>query len=219
MLKEYRLRRYGPVITTANDIILNNRNNQFLNKYYLLKAFAISKINAGNIEAISEPLEELYKLAPDSEEGITAKRYLDQLKKGEPIVEPDKGIEDKLTGDYKADKRSKHYFILIIPKDKGDVNETKIKISNFNGLFFKNDGLTITDSPLSNEDQLIIIRAFDNFNKSNIYLKSFKSVKAEESLEKIAQDYNHFVINAGNFSELLKSKDLEGYLKFYEDNY
>lgn len=219
MLKEYRLRRYGPVITTANDIILNNRNNQFLNKYYLLKAFAISKINAGNIEAISEPLEELYKLAPDSEEGITAKRYLDQLKKGEPIVEPDKGIEDKLTGDYKADKRSKHYFILIIPKGKGDVNETKIKISNFNGLFFKNDGLTITDSPLSNEDQLIIIRAFDNFNKSNIYLKSFKSVKAEESLEKIAQDYNHFVINAGNFSELLKSKDLEGYLKFYEDNY
>lgn len=220
-LTDYRQRRYGPVITTCNEIIFNYKNNQFLNKYYLLKAYAISKINAGNIESITQPLAELYSIAPDSEEGITAKRYLDQLRKGELIVEPDPvvNLTDLPKGNYTEDKRSKHYFILVSTKEKGDVNEIKIKISNFNSTFFKNDELTITDSPLTQENLLITVRTFDNFNKSNIYFKSFKSFKAEEVLEKTAKEHTILLISTANFSELFKSKDLEGYLLFYEENY
>ena len=71
------------VITQCNAVINNNPKNKYINKYYLLNAFAISKSNISGIEAIKKPLIALYILSPNSEEGIQAKKYLDQLKDGE----------------------------------------------------------------------------------------------------------------------------------------
>jgi len=45
VLKNYRYRRYLMVLTDCNNIITNDTVNPYLNKYYLLKAFATSKLN------------------------------------------------------------------------------------------------------------------------------------------------------------------------------
>ena len=217
VLRNYRRRSYGIVITKCNEIITKDADNQFINKYYLLKAFAVSKVTPGNKEAISDPLEKLYKKSPKSEEGIQAKIYLDQLKDGEDIIEPDP--EDKVESPYIYNPDSKHFFLLSFPNDKGEVNETKIKISNFNGEFFPTDKLSLQDAPLGATHQILVIRSFDDLSKAKIYMTSFESEKARDIMGATATEFEICLINTKNFGELFKSKDIDGYLDFYKENY
>lgn len=216
VMRNYRRRSFGTVITKCNEIIKNDPENKFLNKYYLLKAFAVSEISPGNSDAISDPLVKLYELSPDSEEGQQAKTYLDQMKGGAAIVDPDLGAAKT---PYAYDADSKHFFMLAISSDEGDVNELKIKISNFNGVFFKNDGLSMQDAPLGDAYQILVVRSFKDLELAETYINSFKSRKAKETIENIASEFDICLINTKNFSELFKSKDLAQYLEFYKENY
>ena len=65
--KKYQYRKYGAVITKCNKVINTDTTNKYLNKYYLLKAFAVAQVTPGNTEAISSPLQSLYDLDPLSE--------------------------------------------------------------------------------------------------------------------------------------------------------
>tara|TARA_B110000037_G_scaffold91706_1_gene108250 strand:- start:9665 stop:12319 length:2655 start_codon:yes stop_codon:yes gene_type:complete len=216
VMRNYRRRSFGTVITKCNEVIANDRENKFLNKYYLLKAFAVSEVSPGNNEAISDPLIKLYELSPDSEEGIQAKTYLDQMNGGGGLVDPDPG---GVASPYLYDADSKHFFMLAIPTGKGDAAETKIKISNFNGIFFKNDGLSMQDAPLGDEYQILVVRSFKDLDIAETYINSVKSEKAKETIQMIATEFEICLINTKNFSELFKAKDLATYMKFYKENY
>ena len=216
VMRNYRRRSFGTVITKCNEVITNDPENKFLNKYYLLKAFAVSEVSPGNNDAISDPLIKLYELSPDSEEGLKAKTYLDQMKGGGGIVDPDPGAAQS---PYIYDADSKHFFMLAIPTGGGDAAETKIKISNFNGIFFKNDGLSMQDAPLGDDYQILVVRSFKDLDVAEPYINSFKSEKAKETIKEIATEFEICLINTKNFSELFKAKDLATYMKFYQENY
>lgn len=215
VLRNYRRRSFGVVISRCNEVILNERENQFLDKYYLLKAFAVSKVSPGNVEAISDPLEELYAKSPGTEEGKQAKIYLDQLKAGEQIDAPE--VDPKTSFVY--DANSKHFFLLAFPNDQGDVGEAKIKISNFNKSFYPKDKLTLQDAPVGADNQVLVVRSFDDLQTAKTYLSSFGSDKAKDDIGDMATEFEIAIISTKNFGELFKTKDLEGYLKFYKANY
>jgi len=215
-LDDYRYHRYIKVVTQCNDVINNDKNNTYINKYYLLKAFATSKSNIGGVEAVIKPLEALVALSPDSEEGKVAKEYLDRLKKGESIV-PKDGVDAKV--EYKLNDNSKHLFVLLFPNDKGDINPVKINIANFNTTFFKNDGLKMTNGIVGKNHQTVQINSFDNAEKAMLYLQAFKSTQASEILGKVSTDYSYFVISKANFILFYNNQDLKGYPEFFKKNY
>lgn len=216
VLRNYRRRSYGVVISACNKVIQNEPENQYLNKYYLLKAFAVSQINPGNEEAISAPLLELIELAPESEEGKQAQIYLNKLKKGEAIVEPEIDLKDS---PYVEDKDGKHFFVLFFPTKAGSILDTKNKVSDFNKTFFKTDGLSLQDAPLGAEYQVLVVRSFDDLVKAQIYISSFESDKGAETLGSIPDDYQFALINTKNFGTLFKTREVETYLLFYKQNY
>ncbi len=214
-LRHYRMRNYGQVLVDCNAIIAQPEPSQFLNKYYLLKAYALSRLNPGNLESISEPLKTLYALSPGSEEGIQAKLFLDQIENGEGL-DP---IIVKVDSPFIYEANTKHFFLLSITAGGSDINEVKIKISNFNSEYFRNDGLALQDAPLGGSNQVIVVRSFDDLIKAKTYLTAFQSEKAEELLGTIAKDYEICLISAKNFTELFKIKDVTSYLEFYKANY
>jgi tetratricopeptide (TPR) repeat protein len=216
VMRNYRRRSYGLVITACNEVIQNEPENQFLHKYYLLKAFAVSQINPGNEEAISAPLKELIELAPETEEGRQAQVYLDRLKKGGAIEEP---VIDLKDSPYVVDMDTKHFFILFFPTKAGSILDTKNKVSDFNGVFFDADGLTLQDAPLGSEYQVLVVRSFDDIEAAQTYLRSFESEKGKETLGTIPADFQHALINTKNFGTLFKTRDVETYLLFYKQNY
>jgi hypothetical protein len=99
------------------------------------------------------------------------------------------------------------------------VAETKIKISNFNGVFFKNDGLSMQDAPLGAGHQILVVRSFKDLTEAESYINSFRSEKAKETIKTLATDYDICLINTKNFSELFKIKDIAQYMEFYKANY
>ncbi len=214
LLKKYGRRMYMDVITNATRIIKNQPDNLYLNKYYLLKAFAISKSNIGGVDMVKKTLEELYQLSPDSEEGKQAKIYLDKIKAGQQIVP-----KDNDTPMFTVNDNEKHYFVLIFPEDGGNINQTKIKVSNFNQTFFKSSNLKLQNSVLDQQNQTLVVSPFDNKDKALNYYKAFISTPAKQKLGDTATKYDNFIISQSNYLLLLKNKNLEDYIKFFNQNY
>ena len=213
VLTDYNYKRYFDVITACNKVIAAEPENKYINKYYLLKAKAISKTGVGGPDAVKEPLLILYEKSPDSDEGRAAKAYL------EKIEGPTK-TSDANQPRFKFNKDEQHYFIILVPNDKeASINDTKIKVANFNGSYFAPDNLSITNTILGNTHQMIMVKSFQNLNKGETYNQAFTSAPAKSLLNNTSQEYESFMLSKTNYSILSSSKDLEGYRKFYEENY
>ena len=216
-LENYKYRRYNDVLVKCNQQIAYDSTNEYINKYYLLKAFAIGKTAAGNKEAIASPLKKLYTLSPDSDEGKQAKIYLDKLEAGFTIVKPDTIEVSK--SPYTYDENLEHYFVLVFPSSKGRINSTQNKLSNFNREFFRSKRLQITTAQMGTENQLLVVRKFPNQKTAEQYELTFNSNQSRTSLGSMANDFQSFLINSTNFPILFKSMDLKSYTNFFEDKY
>ena len=218
VLENYRYQRYNRVIQKCNDVIANDTANVYLNKYYLLKAFSIGKSRPGNTPLVREPLEKLYAISPTSEEGVQAKEYLDKLDKGLDIVKPDTAQVEIPSSPYIFDEKVDHYFVLIVPQDAGNIKPIEYRLSNFNSQFHKSKKLKNKTVPLGT-DQLIVVQVFTEKRFADDYTESFGSDTVKPTLGKMAEEYEHFLISAPNFIELIKANDLQDYLDFYKENY
>lgn len=214
-LNNYRFRRYLMVISECNAVIAKDTANAYINKYYLLKAFAISKSNIGGVAAVEKPLRALVALAPESEEGIQAKAYLSVLDGGGKIVQDD--VIKKV--DYKKTENAPHYFVLIFPNDAGDINPTKNRVSNFNTTFFKNENLNMSNGIIGNDVQTVKVKTFANETKAMIYVKAFGTKSSESILKTTAKDFEFFIVSKQNQILFMKNNDLEGYIEYFKENY
>ncbi len=214
--RNYEYRKFGPVVTKCNDVIRTDSSNKYLNKYYLLKAFAISKITPGNTDAIKSPLQELYDRDPQSEEGIQAKIYLGMLNEGQSITNMGSGAADNR---FIINMESQHFFIVVIPNTQGNINPFKIKLSNFNQEYFRNSDLKITNAEMGPRNQILIVRTFENFAAGKPYLSTYKTPQSQLLLGTMASDFMYFMINKKNFGELSTTKNVEAYFEFYKTNY
>ncbi|MBL7898436.1 MAG: hypothetical protein JNJ99_07870, partial [Crocinitomicaceae bacterium] len=183
------------------------------------KAFAISKTSPGNVEAIASPLQDLYKLSPESEEGIQAKMYLDKLYAGGSIVDPDKEMNETIDSPYKVDYAAQHFFILIIPKDAGGAEVPKVKLGNFNSEFFRQKRYTVLSSELNADNQMLVVKTFQSADEGELYVQTFTAPTSSNAVGTMPKDFQGFLITAANFSTLMSLKDLEAYKAFYEKNY
>ncbi|MFT4601754.1 MAG: tetratricopeptide (TPR) repeat protein [Arenicella sp.] len=217
-LEHYRYQRYNNVLARCNTIIATDSTNEYINKYYLLKAFAIGKSSPGNKTAISGPLQKLYDLSPTSEEGIQAKIYLDKLAEGLSIVKPDT-TSTAPQSPFTYDIALQHYFILVFPNDAGNINSTKFKLGNFNKEFYKSQRLKTDNALLGSDNSVLIVRKFTNQEVASGYLLAFDSKQAKTSLGAMSADYEHFIINSDNFKVLFDTQDLKGYQDFYREKY
>lgn len=216
IFRNYQYKKYIKVITACNEVISSNKENKYLEKYYLLKANAISKSGVGGKEAVIKVLRELVILSPDSEEGKQAAIYLTSLNDF-----GDSKSENETLPIYKLNLSEKHYFVIVVPaKDVERINDLKIKISNFNSSYFGNENLTITNTILGTDGgQILLIKSTVNFDKMKVYRDAFKSIPARSLLDSIASEFETLIISKSNFSLLMENKDISEYTKFYSSNF
>lgn len=207
----YELQQYVATITACNEVIFNDKDNKFLNKYYILKAKAISKTGIGGIAAAIAPLEDLIALSPDSPEGKFAINYINNTNNGE-------AVQDKLK--YKASLSEEYFLIIMIPNDKIDqIDDVKIKISNFNSSYFSGDNIKIISTLINDDGQILLIKQFTNFGKAEVYKNAYTSMPAKSLLNNTANEYKFYLITKSNFSILQSTKNIEEYDAFYLENY
>ncbi|HKL03738.1 MAG TPA: hypothetical protein VJ911_08685, partial [Cryomorphaceae bacterium] len=233
--KKYSRRQYSDVIMACNSVIQEEPDNNFLGKYYLVKALTIgARKDAGSYENI---LKEIVTKFSGTEEGEKAAELLGELNKAksrlakekdkpqddDSLADADKGkkddkAEDVNTSMFKVDDGSEHFFAVVFPKTDGNATTIKESIADFHAAYFRTAKLRITNSFIDKDHQIIIVRSFDNAEQAMEYYDTFV-VNSEELKEINEKDYAKFAITTKNFTVLFRNKNADVYEAFFSQNY
>lgn len=185
-----------------------------LPKYQLLYAMSVGKTDS--IGEYKKQLDQIMEMYPATDIYRKAKELSDaigRLQSGDSTTQVRDTREDLFT----FAPTGPHFVIIAFPADKGDVNNIRIQVSNFNQSSYPDKTMDVQTYTLGKE-RLIIVRTFEGKDRANDYLvqvEKFHDVfvgipKAETS---------YFIISAPNYSEMLKQGESGPYLTFYNRYY
>jgi len=111
-----------------------------------------------------------------------------------------------------------HYLGVVIPVEDGGAEKAKAALSDFNRQFFASANLKVTSNLLDRENQLVLVKQFVRKDRAMDYYKVLTSNR-ESMIEFNTSGYKSFVIHTENYVELFKGKDVDGYLRFFDQYY
>lgn len=113
-----------------------------------------------------------------------------------------------------------HYYLVVCPKDKKvDVTELKTKMNKFNQKFFGSKGLTVTQSFITNEYPILLIKTFGTPEEGKAYYQAILTNQSKEIPELEKSGLQHYPISKNNFITLFKKKEIEAYFDFFNAAY
>jgi len=210
-LDRYERGLFYPVITNANNIIENDKENPFLAKYYLLKAFAQAKLNEDK-KTLLPTLDELIAKFPGTNEAKKAKEMKD-------IIE--KGYSTNTLVDLKAKKGIYEYsdneklVMVIFLTDKVNNNVAKTRVAEFNKEFFGKAGLA-TSSKILKDESVIIVKDFKDESQARDYYNTYKRTR-KHLLD--MQNFKILYLTESNFKVLFETQKLAEYEIFFDEFY
>ncbi len=209
----FRQYAYSQVIANCNRVIADEPRNFFRAKYFLLRAMAIG--GQRDVSGFRTALGELTTAFPGTDEARAAGELLAALDRT-----TDQGPNKPLPASastYKAEQ-GQHYFAIIVPNKGNDINSIKDRLSDFNTTYFRQPGMQITNSFLDPEHQVVLLTFFDTKAKAMEFYELFTGTS--DVLAGINdQEFPAFAISPDNYSQLYKSKDVDGYAAFFTENY
>jgi hypothetical protein len=123
------------------------------------------------------------------------------------------------SGQFQIEADQVHYVIFAFPQSV-DLNGIKVGVSDFNRKYFSLEKLNMTNLFLGEDESsrkaLLILRRFNNQGSAlNYYLTADKN-KSELKLDETP--YELFIIGLNNYRELLRIKNTNAYLEFFNTN-
>jgi len=123
------------------------------------------------------------------------------------------------SGQFQIEADQVHYVIFAFPQSV-DLNGIKVGVSDFNRKYFSLEKLNMTNLFLGEDESsrkaLLILRRFNNQGSAlNYYLTADKN-KSELKLDETP--YELFIIGLNNYRELLRIKNTNAYLDFFNTN-
>lgn len=210
----YRQYMFTSVITSCNGVIENEPRNHFLPKYHMLRAMAIGGMK--DMTGFREALSALRVKFPGTDEDRAAGDLLASLDRiAGTTSEPPRKSGTAAT--YTLGQ-GQHYYALIVPNAGSDLNAIKARISTFNQNFIPGTAVEITNSFLDEQHQVVLVSLFASRTNAMDYHALFTS--GNEQLVGINdQGYPAFAITTENYTQLYKSKDVDGYQAFFTEKY
>jgi len=200
----FKNKEYYQTIENCNEAENKYPNSELLAGFLYLKALSFGE--TGNKLKLKENLELLIKEYPKSEQAKAAAPTLDLIINKKFEKEP-----------YSLNRDTLHFYFLLFPKDRFDVNKLKFKFIKLNAESFTQTDFTVSIQSFDDDSDFILIHPFKNSIDAMNY---FKTVITKNLLEDIQKNKPvHFIISAGNYSTFIKNKEIEKYTKFFDANY
>lgn len=207
----YRIASYDQVLGFKPSIDSMYAGTSIGPKYYLLYALSNAKVH-GN-ETLTASLNDLINKYPSSD---AASRARDMLQKIMENSDPNKKVVEEGPL-FSTDLKGK-FFVIITTDMKSIVRETKNNLQRFNTTEFSLTRLSISSELIGENNQVIVVREFDQLPKANDYIRALKA----QALDVIAFGNNNYgisVITETNYKLLMGNKEVLKYLEFYRKNY
>jgi TolA-binding protein len=234
LFKKYNQRQYNDVLVACNKVISSEPDNNFLPKYYLIKALTVGAKN--DPTTFENVLKEIIAKFPGTEEAAKASELLGDLNDAKARLAREQSKPDTADADTDAtadapaaaadvntsmfalDDNSEHFFALIFPKESENATTVKETIAQFNSEFYQNANLRVTNSFIDKDHQIVIVRSFKNKADALEYYQTFNRNKGIlQAL--VDKNYPTFTITTKNFTVLFRNKNPEVYQAFFQTNY
>jgi len=215
----YNEGKYGAVLAMVGKADSFYNSSELMPKFALLRAFSIGKTKGMN--DYENALQGVIAKYPKDAAKAKAQELLDYIKqmKKAPV---DSAALKKDTAVYRSPYTFKdsaeHQCMIIISAKKVNTNDFQVKVSNFNGEYYRLAELTVSNVLLDMDRQIFMVKIFPTSGKAKDYYDFinqdsvvFKGISPE--------DYQIFPISTDNFSIFYKSKKVEEYRNFFLDNY
>ena len=240
----FQSRNFKKVITYCSYVETNNPETPLMAKFKILKAQSIGA--TGNIDLMKAGLEEVKNTYPETEEQeladfmlsrITEQGYSNFTREGESTY-TDNGTAENSNGNasdteesasdlieeialeniYTYNAEVPHQYVMAATGEISDLNRLKYNIIKYNIDFFLMFDFKVSDRKLTNDTKLIIVKPLNNAKEAYKYLKLIRrntDLYSDFNSLKMLQ----FVISDDNLKILLKEKDTNRYMMFFEQNY
>lgn len=211
VLERYERRLFRPVITKADQVIEEEKDNIFRSKYMLLKAMCLGELNEDKTRLLPV-LELLVEEYPETEEAARGREMINIIKNGYSAnVEADFGQNSP----YKMDEDAEMHIIIILPP-KISTTTAITSVSGFNKEYFSLEQLEVDTKLLTLDQSLIIVDKFNDEIKASAYITAFKNTN------KYLQNLNKadvYMISMENMRVLFQKQDMKGFEEFYQEYY
>ncbi len=115
------------------------------------------------------------------------------------------------------DADGEHYFVAVI-SNRLDLNRVKFNVVSFNLDNFINDNLNVNASQLNQSFNLVIADVLPNKVKAMEYFMKIKN-QPDLFLNALPEEFTLFVISKENFAQFIADKNIQDYLKFFNQYY
>ncbi|MEO1628477.1 MAG: tetratricopeptide repeat protein, partial [Bacteroidota bacterium] len=213
--KEFQKGDYKQVIErTARVGELFGPNNSMRAKFALLSAMCVGNIKGK--DAYANALKDVAAKYPNTEEQKRAKEILRLLS---TKAEDDGKVKSGSEAKFKAEDKAVHYFIIVLKKKSVKLSAAKNAVSDYNRKYHKLDRLRISNIYLGSDTAtpILVIRRFKTKEKAMDYYDGI--VKNRQAFLPVGAKYDIYPVTQFNYRQILKSKSLDGYDTFFEDNY
>ena len=213
VLDRYDRGLYYPVITKADLVIENEKDNVFRSKYILLKAMSLGQTTE-NKKDLLPVLQIALDEYPGTPEAERAQEMIEVINNGysENIV-----VDFSNKSPFKYDDKEKQ-IVLIFLEPTDNSTSAKTKITDFNREFMSRERLRV-DSKLygtGNSQSVVLVKEFETESKASEYIRVYKRTR-KHLLD--LQKAKILMITNDNLKVLFQKRNLEEYEKFYEEYY
>ncbi len=224
LLQRYYAKAYQEVLMACGEIIKYNQSNHYYCKYLILKAQSTGALSArtgGDRSGYFSELQYVIRNCPDSEEEEYARELLlaldpSSLRGGKDEADASEPEAVDVVWEHKP--YLEHYFGILVPVGRGNVEELKATISDVNASFYESKNLRVTANLINRNFQIILVK---DFKRQDYSLEYFDVFQANTSmLEAInSSGYRSFTITTENYISLFKNKEMDSYIDWFEEVY
>lgn len=223
-LNDYENGNYAQALQAAitADSLFGSKNT-IKPKFALLAALSTGGVKGK--DAYLASLRGVMTTYPKTEEAIEAKRIVAYLTgkqvETQPEATPSKpGDTPKATapaGTFKEEKDKKHYVLIAIKDVSAKRGPIKVAISNYNRSNHSLDRLKVSSLSLDLKTPIMVIRSYPNADKAAKYVAGTQG--KESDLTGTSVPIKVMSISQNNYKALLRFKNLEEYMTYFDENY
>lgn len=225
LIRYYAQKDYQPLLTEINALLDTVPNHTQECRYRFLRAQCIGWLDGrvrGRDNYIAA-LQEVVASCDSSDQAVAAAEILAGLGVGGGD-KPGKGDKADAVpempdfGNFTDNPVLEHYLAVVIPVREGGSDKTKASLSDFNRQYFASANLKVTSNLLDRENQLVLVKQFARKDRAMDYFRVL-TTNRESMIDLNTSGFKMFVIHTENYVELFKGKDIEGYLRFFQQVY
>ena len=212
---------------------MQNANSRFAKNYLKAKFEYLYVLCAGKKDSLDNfvvSLKSFLKKYPGEDISPQVSdqiKYLEGLQEKRKIAAMSKdtararsmvlGGGDNTKVDYQKTENQPHQFIIIVPAG-ANLEAVKKALADYDNENYQSQQLSIQSLSLGTDKMLLLVKNYKDEKQAFQYFKDLEAAPGFYS--KLALKFHEeFIISDTNFSLFMKHNDVEGYVKFFIENY